>query len=109
MTVSTEHIEVTPNVRGGRPRIAGTGITVQNIVEDHYHLGWSPEEIVRQFPHLTLAGVYAALTYYHDHRGEIDRRIEEDRLFEEEMIRNAPPSLLDQKLGQMGLTREEAI
>lgn len=103
MTVSTEHIEATPGVRGGKPRIAGTGITVHNIVTDHYRCGWSVEEIVRQFPHLTPAGVHAALAYYHDHKAEIDRQIEEDNRFVEEMRRNAPPSRVQTMLDKMAL------
>jgi uncharacterized protein (DUF433 family) len=37
-----------------------------------YKLGLSPEEIVDKFEHLTLAQVYAALTYYHANRAEIE-------------------------------------
>jgi uncharacterized protein (DUF433 family) len=53
----------TPGTCGGRPRIAGTRITVQNIAID-YNSGVTPEEIVKERPHLTLVQVYAALTYY---------------------------------------------
>jgi len=60
-----------PNVRGGRPRVAGTGITVRRIVS-WYKLGLSPEEIADEFGHLTLAQVYAALAYYHANREEIE-------------------------------------
>ena len=51
-------------VRGGRPRIAGTGVTVRRIV-GWYKLGLAPEEIVDRIGHLTLAQVHAALAYYH--------------------------------------------
>jgi len=54
----------TPGVRGGRPRIAGTGVTVESVV-GWYKLGLTPEEIVDEFGHLTLAQAYAALAYYH--------------------------------------------
>lgn len=60
-----------PEIRGGRPRIAGTGVTVRRIV-GWYKLGLSPEEIVDQFGHLTLAQVYAAVAYYHANREEIE-------------------------------------
>jgi len=74
----------TPEVRGGRPRIAGTGVTVRRIV-GWYKLGLSPEEIAHEFGHLTLAQVYAALAYYHANRAEIEADIateeaEADRL-----------------------------
>lgn len=58
-------------IRGGRPRIADTGVTVKRIVS-WYKQGLSPEEIADRFGHLTLAQVYAALAYYHANRGEIE-------------------------------------
>ena len=60
-----------PEIRGGRPRIAGTGVTVRRIVS-WYKLGLSPEEIADQVGHLTLAQVHAALAYYHANRHEIE-------------------------------------
>jgi len=67
----------TPDVRGGRPRIVGTGVTVQRIV-GWYKLGLSPEEIAEEFGHLTLAQVHAALAYYHANRDEIESAIMAD-------------------------------
>ena len=63
-----------PEIRGGRPRIAGTGVTVRRIA-GWYKLGLSPEEITAEIPHLTLAGVYGALAYYHANRDEIEADI----------------------------------
>ena len=59
------------DVRGGWPRVAGTGVTVQRIV-GWYKQGLTPEEITTEIPHLSLAQVYAALTYYHANRDEIE-------------------------------------
>jgi uncharacterized protein (DUF433 family) len=59
------------DIRGGRPRVAGTGVTVRRIV-GWYKQGLSPEEIATEIPHLSLAQVYAALTYYHANRHEIE-------------------------------------
>ena len=61
----------TPEVRGGRPRIAGTGVTVRRIV-GWYQLGLSPEDMVAEVGHLSLAQVHAALAYYYANRDEID-------------------------------------
>lgn len=58
-------------IRGARPHIAGTGVTVRRIV-GWYKLGLNPEEIVDRGGHLTLAQVYAALAYYHANRDEIE-------------------------------------
>ncbi len=62
------------DIRGGRPRVAGTGVTVRRIV-GWYKQGLSPEEISTEVPHLSLAQVYAALTYYHANRDEIEADI----------------------------------
>ena len=62
------------DVRGSRPRVAGTGVTVRRIV-GWYKLGLTPEEITTEIPHLSLVHVYAALTYYHANRDEIEADI----------------------------------
>jgi len=51
------------DVRGGRPRVAGTGVTVQRIV-GWYQLGLSPEEIAERIGHPSLDQVHAVLAYY---------------------------------------------
>jgi len=77
---SVGHIEASPDMCGGKPRIAGTRIRVQDIVA-WTELGRSPDEIVDGYPHITLGDVHAALAYYHDHQEEIDRHIREDDEF----------------------------
>lgn len=72
-----QHIELTPGVCGGKPRIAGHRIRVQDIVL-WTEQGQSADEIASSFPPLTLADVYAALAYYHDNRAEIDADIRRD-------------------------------
>ena len=59
--VSTEHIEITAGVCGGKPRIAGHRIRVQDIYVWHELQGQTPEEIVADFPQLTLGDVHAAI------------------------------------------------
>lgn len=66
-----------PKIRGGRPRIAGTGISVRRIV-GWYQLGLEPEEIARRIGHITIAQVYAALAYYHSNRKDIDADIKRE-------------------------------
>jgi uncharacterized protein (DUF433 family) len=70
-------ITSSPEVRHGRPSIAGTGITVHRVAI-LYKLGHSPEEIVRKYEHLDAAGVYAALAYYHANQAEVDAEIAAD-------------------------------
>jgi len=64
-------IAQTPGICGGRPRIAGTGVSVLRIA-GWYKLGWSPEEIARRIRHLSLAQVHAALAYYHANQEAIE-------------------------------------
>jgi uncharacterized protein (DUF433 family) len=79
-----EHIVQTPGVCGGKPRIAGRRIKVSEIVLWHRDSGWSAEKIAEQFD-LSLAEVYAALSYYFDHAQDIDRQIDEEKAFDEQM------------------------
>ncbi len=89
------HIEITPGVAGGRPRIAGHRIRVQDIVVWHESLGYAPEEIVAQNQGLSLADVYAALAYYYDHADEIRRHISDDETLANELRGRTPSKLLD--------------
>jgi uncharacterized protein (DUF433 family) len=70
-------IDRDPSIRGGRPKIAGTGLSVRRIV-GWYKLGMSPEEIALEYPHVSLAQVHAALTYYHANRAEIEADIADE-------------------------------
>ena len=70
-------IDRDPRIRGGRPKIAGTGLTVSRIA-GWYKLGMGPEEIALEYPHLTLGHVHAALAYYHVNRDEIEADIAEE-------------------------------
>ncbi len=76
--VSHDHIVLTPGTCGGKARIEGTRIRVQDIMIWHERLGRSAEEIVRDYPQLSLAQVYAALAYYYDHRAMIDEQLAAD-------------------------------
>jgi uncharacterized protein (DUF433 family) len=91
-----QHIEITPGVAGGKPRIAGHRITVRNIAVWHERFGKSADEIASEYD-LTLADVYAALAYYFDHRAEIDSSIAEGEAFAED-LRQRTPSKVRQKL-----------
>ena len=80
-----------PNLRGGRPCIAGTGVTVRRIV-GWYKLGLGPEEIAREVGHLTLAQVYAALAYYHANHDEIEEDLASEDAAAENLEQTRPPS-----------------
>jgi uncharacterized protein (DUF433 family) len=67
-----------PDICGNRPRIANTRITVGRIAT-LWKQGLTPEEIADNWGYLSMAQVYAALTYYHANREEIDRSLRQDR------------------------------
>ncbi len=94
--VLDRHIETKPGVAGGKPRIAGHRITVQNIVIWHERMGKSVDEISAEYD-LSPAAIHAALAYYFDHRQEIDRSIAEDEAFVE-ALREQSDSPLAEKL-----------
>jgi uncharacterized protein (DUF433 family) len=93
LTISREHIEVSPGVCGGKARIVGTRIRVQDIYVWHELQGQSADEIVSEFPQLTLADVHAALTYYFDHQDEIQQQMKADDAFVGAMKRTIPSKL----------------
>jgi uncharacterized protein (DUF433 family) len=72
------YVEVIHSRLGSRAVIKGTRIGVSTIVS-YVRLGNNPETIVSDIlPHLTLAQVYDALSYYYDHQEEIDQELAED-------------------------------
>ncbi|MEX1019225.1 MAG: DUF433 domain-containing protein [Litorilinea sp.] len=91
-----QHIVSTPGVAGGKPRIDGGRITVQNIVVWHEQMGYSVDEIATLYD-LTLAQIYAALAYYYDHKQEIDQSIAQGEVFAD-TLRAKTPSRVAQKL-----------
>jgi uncharacterized protein (DUF433 family) len=93
----TNRITIKPDVCGGKPCVAGTRIRVQDIHVWHELLGLSADEIVSRFPQLTMADVYAALTYYWDHRDEIRQQMQDETEFVGKM-KVKHPSPLAQKL-----------
>ncbi|MCU0546583.1 MAG: DUF433 domain-containing protein [Oscillatoriaceae cyanobacterium Prado104] len=72
------------NLRGGRPIITGTGTSVRRIAV-LYKQGNSAEEIARLMTHLSIAQVYAALTYYHANREEIGTDLAEEQAAYEQL------------------------
>lgn len=71
------YISMQREIGGGRPIIAGTRTRVANIVA-YYKLGLTPEELAREFPHLTLSQIHDALSYYYEHQQEIDEEIDSE-------------------------------
>lgn len=81
------HITTDPAICGGSPCLAGTRISVRVIVTYVLRHGVSPEELLAYYPHISLAAIYDALSYYYDNREEIERDITAD-----DALEPAPPS-----------------
>jgi uncharacterized protein (DUF433 family) len=75
-TVEHNHIVVDDS---GVAWIDDSNVKVIEIVLDKLAHGSNPEEMHLQYPHLSVAQIYAALTYYHDHKAELDSQIARDR------------------------------
>ncbi|MEA5534944.1 DUF433 domain-containing protein [Crocosphaera sp. XPORK-15E] len=87
--ISTEYIAIDHDYCFGKPRIVETRITVAAIAEMYLEMGQSLEEIAVKYD-LSLAAVYAAMSYYYDNREEIDRHsLETDGIVEEMKLRSA--------------------
>src|ERR1700682_1530561 len=90
----------TPGTCGGRPRIDGHRITVEDVAVWHERMGMSADEIVSAHPSITLSEVHAALAYYFENRERMDADIREGERFVEEMKSKVSPSLLREKRRQ---------
>ncbi len=92
------YIEVVEKITGPQAMIKGTRIPV-SIIISYSRMGETPESLVENIlPHLTLAQVYDALSYYHGHQDEI----------EQEMIENTEEygrAYLREHLGEEGYLR----
>ncbi len=81
-TVQYRYITSVPGILSGEPVIKGTRTPVRSIVLK-WRLGYAPEEMIQAMPHLTLAQVFEALSYYSDNRSEIDDYIDRNHIPDE--------------------------
>jgi uncharacterized protein (DUF433 family) len=81
MIQRTEHLYIVRDeaILNSEPIIKGTRTPVRAIVET-WRMGIPPEEIINGLPHLTLAQIFDALSYYSDHQEEINSHIEQNRI-----------------------------
>jgi uncharacterized protein (DUF433 family) len=103
--MANAHIETDAGKCGGKPVIAGTRIRVWDVYVYHERLGKSPDEIVRAYPHITLADVHAALAYYWDHKNQIDQQMRDADEFVAQLQDSNGVSPLAQKIGRNGIRK----
>ena len=94
------YVSMNKKMRGGEPVIASTGIRVLDIAIRYEIMGMAPEDIIVSFPHLTLPQVHDALSYYYEHKHEMDK-IWKASLRKVEAIRKLHPSILEKKVGNI--------
>ncbi|CAG0981359.1 hypothetical protein PLCT2_01928 [Planctomycetaceae bacterium] len=69
------YVEIIDSRTGPRSVVKSTRVGVDVIV-GYSQAGYTPRDIVDSvLPHLTLAQVYDALSYYEDHRAEIEHNL----------------------------------
>jgi uncharacterized protein (DUF433 family) len=96
-----QHIEMRSSaIHGQKACIAGTRISVEDIYVWHELMGNSPDQIVAEYPFLTLAQVHSALSYYYDHADAIREQAKRGRA-EAERIKAANPPILPDRLADM--------
>jgi uncharacterized protein (DUF433 family) len=76
MSASIQYPHLTIDA-AGVARIGNTRYKVLHLAGEHYHYGWSAEELLRQHPDLRPQEVHAALTYFYDHYDDLVRQLEE--------------------------------
>lgn len=98
-TLLAPHVDSHPEKCGGKPCVAGTRVRVWDVAHHIERLGETPDEVIRAYPHLSLADVYGAMAYYWDHREEIEQQMREADAFVEQLMRESGPSIFDQVCG----------
>ena len=74
LDIAYRYVEKNTEFMNGEPVIRGTKTTVRTIVE-MWRSGILPEEMPARLPHLTLAQVFDALSYFADNQEEINQFI----------------------------------
>ena len=66
----TDHIEATPGVLGGKPRVRGTRVGVAFLLE-LFGAGWTTERVLENYPRLTAEDVRAVFAFAAETTGEV--------------------------------------
>ena len=82
------YVTMDRRISNGSPVIVGTRTRIVDIALEYEYLGSTPDEIVDAHPHLTLSHVHDALSFYYEHREELDMEIRERNEKVENIRRN---------------------
>jgi len=89
----------------GIPLIKPTTMKIEELIVERGAFRWGPQMQQEQHPYLILSQIHSALSYYFDHKKEIDKDIEEGERFVEEMMRMYGQNPIAKKLKAMRETR----
>jgi len=87
------YITIAAEVKGKSPVIVGTRTRVMDIALRYEFGGMTPDQIIEQFPHLNLAQIHDALSYYYENKSELDEAYKKDQLFVNELRKHYPSRL----------------
>jgi uncharacterized protein (DUF433 family) len=87
------YIEQKADVCAGKAVIVGTRIKVTQVAIEYERLGWTPDQIIDAHPHITLAQVHDALSYYYENQQALDEEITADEQFVTELRKHYPTKL----------------
>ena len=93
------YIIVDQEIGGGSPIVKGTRTKVIDIAVRYELMGFGPDQIIEQYPHLTLAQIHDALSYYFDHKTSLDKEYRENQEVIEE-LKKLYPSKVHKKLSR---------
>jgi len=94
------YISVNKTIRGGEPIISGTGISVLDVAIRYEIMNMTPEEIIIALPHLNLSQIHDALSYYYEHKKEMDKKWR-DAMENISVLRSRYSSVLEKKIGKI--------
>lgn len=91
------HVELDDN---GVPLISGTTMKVVELVQQQMYHGCTPEELLENYPYLTMGQIHSALAYYWDHKQELDADIARRAQYAREMQAKTKPNRIMQELAR---------
>jgi len=87
------------------PIIEGTSMKIVELLTSVKAYGWTPEELLQSYPHLTLSKIYSALAYYLDNQQEIDADIERREKYVKQLEQEAGESPFAARMRAQGLLK----
>ncbi|MEC4895223.1 MAG: DUF433 domain-containing protein [Oscillatoria sp. PMC 1051.18] len=85
------------------PYLEGTSMKVVELITSVKAYNWSPEELLDNYPHLSLSKIYSALAYYWDHQEEIEIAIAQREQYASKLQNEAGESPFVARLRTQGI------